>query len=72
MQVDPIKPKLKAPRTNLLTLKCDELLSTFAFKSNLRRYSEVVQTFILADFCYYYMISWAEGGSVVRLPAGIV
>jgi len=34
--------------------------------------SEVVQTFILADFCYYYMISWAEGGSVVRLPAGIV
>ena len=34
--------------------------------------SEVVQTFILADFCYYYMISWAEGGSGVRLPAGIV
>ena len=34
--------------------------------------SEVVQTFILADFCYYYMLSIAEGGSVVRLPAGIV
>jgi len=35
-------------------------------------FSEVVQTFILADFCYYYMISSLEGGSVVRLPAGLV
>lgn len=35
-------------------------------------FSEVVQTFILADFCYYYVISVAEGGGVVRLPAGVV
>lgn len=34
--------------------------------------SEIVQTFILADFCYYYILSFAEGGRVVRLPAGIV
>ena len=34
--------------------------------------SEVVQTFILADFCYYYVLSTAEGGSVVRLPADVV
>lgn len=34
--------------------------------------SEIVQTFVLADFCYYYVRSFAEGGSVVRLPAGVV
>eukprot|EP00232_Nephroselmis_pyriformis_P013954 CAMPEP_0182877152 /NCGR_PEP_ID=MMETSP0034_2-20130328/14581_1 /TAXON_ID=156128 /ORGANISM="Nephroselmis pyriformis, Strain CCMP717" /LENGTH=288 /DNA_ID=CAMNT_0025009981 /DNA_START=47 /DNA_END=913 /DNA_ORIENTATION=- len=34
--------------------------------------SEIVQTVILADFCYYYVKSFAEGGSVVRLPAGVV
>ncbi len=34
--------------------------------------SEVVQTFILADFCYHYVKSYAEGSGVVRLPAGIV
>jgi hypothetical protein len=32
-----MKPMLKAPGTNPLTLKCDEPLSTFAFKINLRR-----------------------------------
>jgi hypothetical protein len=47
-------------------LKRNELLSPFAFTLNLRRC-------ILADFCYYYMISWAEGGGGgVRLPSGIV
>mmetsp|Transcript_28994 Transcript_28994/g.55570 ORF Transcript_28994/g.55570 Transcript_28994/m.55570 type:complete len:284 (-) Transcript_28994:895-1746(-) len=34
--------------------------------------SEIVQTFILSDFCYYYVKSFVEGGSVVRLPAGVV
>lgn len=29
--------------------------------------SEIVQTFILGDFCYYYVLSFAQGGSV-RLP----
>ncbi|KAK9671643.1 hypothetical protein RND81_12G044400 [Saponaria officinalis] len=30
---------------------------------------EVVQTFILADFCYYYVKSVMEGQSVMRLPS---
>lgn len=34
--------------------------------------SEVVQTFILADFCYYYVKSVVGGQLVVRLPAGVV
>jgi hypothetical protein len=38
VQVDPIKPKLKLPGTKHLKLKCDEPLSNFAFKFNLRRY----------------------------------
>jgi len=33
-----MKPELKAPGTDLLTLKHDEPLSTVAFKFNLRRY----------------------------------
>jgi ER lumen protein retaining receptor len=34
--------------------------------------SEIVQTFILADFCFYYVKSYAEGTGVIHLPAGIV
>lgn len=34
--------------------------------------SEVVQTFILADFCYYYVKSFAEGRGIIQLPAGVV
>lgn len=34
--------------------------------------SEIVQTFILADFCYYYVKSAALGESVMRLPTGVV
>ena len=39
MQVEPIKYKLKAPRTKRLKLKHDVLLSSFAFNFNLRRYT---------------------------------
>ena len=39
MQVDPIKHKLKAPGTMRLKLKYGKLVSSFAFKSNLRRYT---------------------------------
>jgi hypothetical protein len=35
-----MEPTLKPPGTKRLKLKCDVLLSTFAFKSNLRRYTE--------------------------------
>eukprot|EP00891_Asterochloris_glomerata_P002107 jgi/Astpho2/2107/e_gw1.00038.225.1_t len=34
--------------------------------------SEVVQTGILADFCFYYVKSYAEGTGVIHLAAGIV
>ncbi|XP_039125678.1 ER lumen protein-retaining receptor erd-2.2-like [Dioscorea cayenensis subsp. rotundata] len=34
--------------------------------------SEIVQTFILADFCYYYIKSLVGGQLVLRLPAGVV
>ncbi|PSC76101.1 ER lumen -retaining receptor [Micractinium conductrix] len=34
--------------------------------------SEIVQTGILADFCYYYIKSYAQGTGVIHLPAGIV
>ncbi|KAJ8762362.1 hypothetical protein K2173_007520 [Erythroxylum novogranatense] len=34
--------------------------------------SEIVQTFILADFCYYYIKSVVGGQLVLRLPSGVV
>ncbi|KAI7757204.1 hypothetical protein M8C21_015331 [Ambrosia artemisiifolia] len=34
--------------------------------------SEIVQTFILADFCYYYVQSVMGGQLVLRLPSGVV
>jgi len=39
VHVDPIKPRLKPPRTKRFNLKYDELLSNFAFKSNVRRFN---------------------------------
>jgi hypothetical protein len=39
VQVDPIKPTLKAPGTDRLKLNYEELLSNFGFKFDLRRYS---------------------------------
>jgi hypothetical protein len=40
VQIDPIKPTLKASGTKRLTLKSDEPLSNVAFKFNLCRYNE--------------------------------
>ncbi|GAA0153713.1 membrane trafficking regulatory protein [Lithospermum erythrorhizon] len=34
--------------------------------------SEIVQTFILADYCFYYVKSLLDGQSVLRLPSGVV
>jgi len=45
---------LKAPGTKRLKLKCDILLSTCAFKFNLRRYNVDVEELldvIFSDFC---------------------
>jgi hypothetical protein len=39
VQVDPIRLALKPPGTERLKLECDNPLSDFAFKFNLRRYS---------------------------------
>jgi len=39
VQVDPIKPTLKAPGSKRLKLIFDGPLSNFAFKFNLRRYT---------------------------------
>jgi len=44
VQVEPMKPMLKAPGTKQLNLKYDELLSSFAFNSKLRRYSLVLDS----------------------------
>jgi hypothetical protein len=40
VQVDPIKPTLKAPGTKRLKLEHRNPLSTFAFKCNLHRYKQ--------------------------------
>jgi hypothetical protein len=39
VQVDPIKPKLKPPGFKRLKRKCDVLLSTSAFRFNVRRFT---------------------------------
>jgi len=39
VQVDPVNPRLKLPRTKRLILVCDIILSTSAFKFNSRRYT---------------------------------
>ena len=39
VQVDPMKPIFKPPETKRLKVKYDVLLSTSAFKFNLRRYT---------------------------------
>ena len=40
VQVEPMKPVLKAPGSTLLRLRCDGPLSNFAFKFNSRRYTQ--------------------------------
>jgi len=40
VQVDPIKPTLKAPGIKLLKLKYGKRLTNFGFKFNLRRYNK--------------------------------
>jgi hypothetical protein len=42
VQVDPIKPTLKAPRSKCLKLECENQLSSGASKFNRRRYTVVL------------------------------
>ena len=58
VHVDTIKPTVKAPGTDLLTLNCCELLSTLAFKFNLRRYTLVPQLRTTLPHCF----SWSSKG----------
>jgi len=48
VQVDPVKPKAKAPGSKRLKLKCDKLLSSFAFNFNLRCFSTDVDDILHA------------------------
>ena len=61
MQVDRIGPKLKPPRTKRLKLKCDIVLSTSAFKFNLRRYNEVEKAARAAQFSRFIEQNCAQG-----------
>ena len=49
VQVEPIKPMLQAPGTELLKLKYDGPLSNFAFRFSLRRYSKGEELTLLGD-----------------------
>ena len=49
VQVDPIKPTLKAPGTQRLKLKHDEPPSNFGFKFNLRRYTQAAMQAVGID-----------------------
>ena len=66
MQVGPIKPTLKVPGTKCSKLKCDEPLSKFAFKFNLRRYTEVSGTGVKASRCTLQLLDTRI--SVLRAP----
>jgi hypothetical protein len=50
VQVDPIKPTLKAPGIKLVKLKHDKPLSNIAFKFNLHRYTKVYIWEVPDDF----------------------
>jgi len=56
VQVDPIKPTLKAPGNGRLKLKCDILLSSFAIRVNLRRYTPEFPLYMLADIVDVYYV----------------
>ena len=54
VQVDPIKPTLKAPGTKLLKLKYDDPLSNIAFKFKLRRYNQYLHMLNMLLFFFVY------------------
>ena len=71
MQVDPIKPTLKAHGMKRLKLRYDELLLSFAFNLNLRRYNQVQH--LVTDFhvpAAYLSSAQSEGDARGVLAAG--
>ena len=59
MQLDPMKPSLKAPGSMLLILRYDGPVSNFAFKFILHRYTEAVAA--LRDMLRFVVIETASG-----------
>jgi hypothetical protein len=51
VQVDPMKPKLKPPGSKRLKLNCDDPLSRFAFKFNLRHFNKDEPRCFGCDVC---------------------
>jgi len=49
VQVDPIKPTLKAPASQRLKLEHAKLLSNFVFNFNLRRYIWITQDGLVGE-----------------------
>jgi len=49
VRVDPIKPTLKTPGSHRLKLEYDEMVSNFACKFNLRRYSWVTTSWAIGS-----------------------
>eukprot|EP00958_Prasinococcus_capsulatus_P006659 scaffold625_cov420-Prasinococcus_capsulatus_cf.AAC.12 len=72
---------VKGPRSECTASLCEQMMKENSFLRTalfsglwpaMVLLSEIVQTFILADFCYYYVVSVAQGSDMVRLPANIV
>ena len=70
MQVDPIKPTLKAPGIKLLKLKYDEVLSSSALKFNVRRHTLVVTPLLSPEWCASGRYR-RETAAVVGVTAGV-
>jgi len=78
VQVDPMKPMLKPLGTKHLKLKCDILISTFAFKFNVRRYSwgkflrstdpDILIGYNIVNFDFPYLINRAAKLGVEDFP----
>ena len=57
MQFYPINPTLNAPGTQRLKLQYDEVLSSFAFNFNLRRYNSA--DYDMSDIFFTYTLAGA-------------
>jgi hypothetical protein len=65
-----MKPKLKPPGTKRLKVKCDILMSTSAFKFNLRRYNEEEEEELLAVAACGDIAVSAAGSEAAATVAG--
>jgi hypothetical protein len=72
VQLDPIKPKLKARGSELLKLNCDDLLTFFAFKFILRHYTEATHAAVVRNLQKHAASAQRGGGqhTLVHGPPG--